>query len=597
MQINRHRTTLLAIVLLGALTMIGTPIADSDPIPTVDWPTARPDPESQQHIEDLIDQFTTLSQEGSEFNIVLYEGEFTPIHTVSTFVNGMAGEQSPPAPNCVKELAAIGFEALPDLINHLSDARPTGLTLKQPDFGGMWYAAEFDARAYDRAPVPQGTYPAYTDLMSTSDISEHALTVGDICFIVIGQIVNRRYIVDRGQWTACNVINSPTTTPALAQAASEEWKGITLAQYQQSLIADAGSPSTGSEAGEALKRLCYYYPTLGEKTAVSILDRPLCESSIADNFITDDLIELPSFERSDILNIKGLKHLFEHPSDNTSKYVVHAMNEGIGYGSTLDTPNESSTAMADAELERLNHLLTLKNLFSPYVLSKAKLRPEIRKLLNSHSEGFDLMCANRMLLEDLYPSYLVRQRPPNRDSAVWRSRFTRFIAKNGPRYNDYVWSLLSASTVPDAEVNSIATEERSRQIIHALYPNRSPNLPIFINAADAQDQEWIVNSLLPFHDKQLEVAVSRLLEAMDSRVKSMHGRTDVDVNEECNVQDCGLICIQYLNGRGDTAARREFCLRNIRLLKWQVSKTTDNSDLGEYQSYLDLFNEQLSHMN
>jgi len=105
--------------------------------------------------------------------------------------------------------------------------------------------------------------------------SRYTFRVGDVCFVAIGQIVNRRLNASSYHPTACLAINSPVETPALAAAVRQDWAGLTREQHKQSLVQDALRKGSFAREGDALIRLSFYYPEEGERTALKLLARPL----------------------------------------------------------------------------------------------------------------------------------------------------------------------------------------------------------------------------------------------------------------------------------------------------------------------------------
>ncbi len=118
---------------------------------------------------------------------------------------------------------------------------------------------------------------------------DYAIRVGDLCFVLIGQIVNRQLNVVRYQPSACLVVNSPVETPALAVAVRNDWAGLTEEQHRESLIQDAAHDSSYA-AASALARLCFYYPKHAEPLAMKLLSRPLYDYYKVRLFIKGKLI-------------------------------------------------------------------------------------------------------------------------------------------------------------------------------------------------------------------------------------------------------------------------------------------------------------------
>ena len=173
-------------------------------------------------------------------------------------------------------LVRMGPAALPALLKHLGDARKTRLAFT-PHASGMGGVFRYDEmqvpptrteeRKRIRAAVGDGVA---TDGWVGRDIDKepiegHTVTVGDCCFAILGQIVNRPYEAVRYQPTLITAISSPTLEPRLAKAARAAWgyddPGQVLAR---SLQEDFHSRAGGSllQAGAAA-RLCVYFPKQG----------------------------------------------------------------------------------------------------------------------------------------------------------------------------------------------------------------------------------------------------------------------------------------------------------------------------------------------
>jgi hypothetical protein len=97
--------------------------------------------------------------------------------------------------------------------------------------------------------------------------------VGDVCFVLIGQIVNRLLNAVRYQPTAIMMVNSPTESPELAKWVRADWGGIDDEGVKNSLLGDlhttkledVSDAETESQLLErihsgALVRLRFYFP-------------------------------------------------------------------------------------------------------------------------------------------------------------------------------------------------------------------------------------------------------------------------------------------------------------------------------------------------
>jgi hypothetical protein len=82
--------------------------------------------------------------------------------------------------------------------------------------------------------------------------------VGDVCFVLIGQIVNRNLIAIRYQPSGGLVINSPIESPALVEWVKKDWGSLDERSHTASLLADIRDGETWS-VGSAMTRLRFYY--------------------------------------------------------------------------------------------------------------------------------------------------------------------------------------------------------------------------------------------------------------------------------------------------------------------------------------------------
>src|SRR5262249_30279974 len=148
--------------------------------------------------------------------------------------------------------------AVPKLIAHLGDKRPTKITISHEGIiGGMFFPDEYD---YNRRTVKAAPDGVNQERLSRRDADSHTVTVGDLCFVALGQIVNRSFSAVRYQPTACIMINSPTRSEALRSAIKKEWGTLTPEQHKASLIRDFREPDHEDRRTGACVRLAYFYP-------------------------------------------------------------------------------------------------------------------------------------------------------------------------------------------------------------------------------------------------------------------------------------------------------------------------------------------------
>ncbi len=162
------------------------------------------------------------------------------------FVGSPAPKIFPP----MRELVKRGITALPVLIKHLTDDRATKLTIDKR-FIFQYMSDEYDPK--DRAGRGKHMEKWFT--------GAYTVKVGDVCYALIGQIVNRKLYSVRGQPTCGLVINSPIETPSLVEAVKKDWGAADQKMHRESLVHDVRYRTDGNWFFEpTLTRLRYYYP-------------------------------------------------------------------------------------------------------------------------------------------------------------------------------------------------------------------------------------------------------------------------------------------------------------------------------------------------
>ena len=127
------------------------------------------------------------------------------------------------------------------------------------------------------------------DTLERIAADDYKLRVGDLCFAAIGQIVNRPLrpsgggLLDQSgsMHVRSSCVNSPVHSPLLARATREDWSNLTPAEHMTSLRSDAltyldARPDSDLAAG-GLRRLLFYYPSEGVKSAETLLRRNLVQ--------------------------------------------------------------------------------------------------------------------------------------------------------------------------------------------------------------------------------------------------------------------------------------------------------------------------------
>ena len=232
---------------------------------------------SKSSVNQLIDDLTQIDSQSPGINsAAIYEG-FIADNAPGSFQVGVLGVAPPKVPPQMRELVRRGPLALPELIKHLDDRRPTkfevgnkpsGRQVGVDSFMFMYFSDEYDPRMphwFSEKEWKIGPRP-----MEKSFEGRYTVKVGDICYVLIGQIVSRRLLAVRYQPSAGLVVNSPIEAPVLIEKVKGDWGSADAEMLKASLLTDiraANRPKRINKAvytrrfvNPALQRLKLYFP-------------------------------------------------------------------------------------------------------------------------------------------------------------------------------------------------------------------------------------------------------------------------------------------------------------------------------------------------
>jgi hypothetical protein len=217
--------------------------------------------------EQLIDNLTLLDSQALGIDSFAIFSGFMADDTPSQFEMGLLGAPRPATPPQMRALVQGGITVLPYLIAHLNDHRPTKLKVGNPDdttassamkeqnffFMFTLFGEEYDPR--ERSVPPRPIFGGGEHPFS----GQYTVKVGDVCYALIGQIVNRRLVPVRYQPTAGLIVNSPIEMPALMDRVKHDWGTATSDDLKASLLLDIHR-DRDIYANGAFARLRFYYP-------------------------------------------------------------------------------------------------------------------------------------------------------------------------------------------------------------------------------------------------------------------------------------------------------------------------------------------------
>jgi hypothetical protein len=213
---------------------------------------------------------------GSQF---LPEAGSAEVHTL------VLGSQAPTNSAILESLVRRGVAAVPSLLKHLDDARKTRIS---PVSGMMWmsFADEYDYNHRLRKEAPAGVN---RQTFGEDGPRSHTITVGDLCFVALGQIVNRNFSATRYQPTGGLVVNSPTYSPRLCAVVRADFESLTEKRHRDLLVQDILAPDSEQRRNEACRRLAFYYPEALEPLVLKQLAVPTYDVFKINDFVRDEL--------------------------------------------------------------------------------------------------------------------------------------------------------------------------------------------------------------------------------------------------------------------------------------------------------------------
>jgi hypothetical protein len=243
-------------------------------------------------IESLIDQLTEVAEPDFGYSPSVSGTIFLPLDREGQMGAALLGQAPLKRSAAMRELEKRGAAAVPHLIAHLDDKRPTKLQpiVHSGGFGGLWTSSGFDFNANTQKP-PTERKAANPDREDATP--RHTVTVGDLCYVALGQIVNRNFVAVRYQPTAIIVVASPVRDEVLRAAIKEHWAGLTPEKHKAALVNDFLKPDDPYRRSGAAKRLAYYYTEALEDPTAKFLSRPTYNPSKVESFLRTKLYAAP----------------------------------------------------------------------------------------------------------------------------------------------------------------------------------------------------------------------------------------------------------------------------------------------------------------
>jgi len=238
-------------------------------------------------VGELIDDLVNIDAQstGLHSTLLLSADTFIAEDAADHVEGGVLGSVAPKRFPQMVELVRRGASALPSLIEHLGDKRTTKLTVGSYSprsiayvpgsffFMMQYFGDEYDPRAgptlFQRKLAEVGDRDKIMQQFEHAFEDPYTVKVGDVCYFLIGQIVNRRLIPVRYQPSAILVVNSPIEAPVLVEEVKRDWGDVDSDKLMLSLLADQHA-----DRWTALSRLRFYYPAEYERQIAAGILKP-----------------------------------------------------------------------------------------------------------------------------------------------------------------------------------------------------------------------------------------------------------------------------------------------------------------------------------
>lgn len=201
-----------------------------------------PNPQTSQHpaerVEALIDRLREVANPDFGYSTCVAGTIFLPLEREGQHAGPkvlLAGSWTEPPLRrsaALRELVRIGLPAVPHLLDHLDDQRPTQI----PPYlllGGWPNRMLVNYCDYNERTQEAPATHKEKGAPQVAEQPYYRPTVGDLCAVALGQIVNRDFdAVSYSAVLRVVFISSPTRSPSLRAAIKESWGGLTMTEAE-----------------------------------------------------------------------------------------------------------------------------------------------------------------------------------------------------------------------------------------------------------------------------------------------------------------------------------------------------------------------------
>jgi hypothetical protein len=235
--------------------------------------------------EGLIDRLPQVSKVGYGYSALFSGSQFLPEPDSAQIQSLILGSQAPTNSAILESIVRRGVVAVPSLLKHLDDARRT----KIPPLSGMMWMSFDDEYDYNRRLRKGAPTGVNRDTFGQNHPTNHTVTVGDLCFVALGQIVNRSFDATRYQPTGGLVISSPTYSSRLCAVVRRDFEGLSEKKHRDLLVRDFLEPDFEERRNGACRRIAFYYPEAIEPLVLKQLLVPTYDVFKINDFVRGEL--------------------------------------------------------------------------------------------------------------------------------------------------------------------------------------------------------------------------------------------------------------------------------------------------------------------
>ena len=236
--------------------------------------------DEQAEIRQMIRSLASINDDQENWTYFLQNRAFRPLD--ETCESESVVTSSPFARSSLefKRLIELGPDALPFLLESLDNKSPTAFVIKNPGFCAVAHVHHIGGNPVNRSESRRIERRHHDETTGDESTNSHVVTIGDICFVIIGQIVGRDYRIMNNLPQCYIEIASPTTSERIRRQVREIWSSDHSSQKLiDSLLLDLATEIVHSEMGyqgksswqcAAAQRLLYYFP---QESAGLLADR------------------------------------------------------------------------------------------------------------------------------------------------------------------------------------------------------------------------------------------------------------------------------------------------------------------------------------